>query len=443
MNRQTMSEISESVLTECIKRTFQKNLILRNKMFIIPELALMSDKVCREIIQEDLRCAIAEEDSKLNIYALSAFAGIGSVQSWLEHYAYLRYKGLYRLLTSDCGLINIVQKVCDIANIEFEGQTYLDLLSHTRYLCSFIDMRLKTLLEENECNCDEDTYALETCKILFKVGIAYQVSQVCYVARAKRVNTSEVEPTKTQCFANLLRDFNKKTDSINYKQFDNLNVMLNFLTELEIKSGYELDAFMNGTIRDYHFKVYVCKKNSNIRWQPCKDNITTMEMLNLKTENVTPYNDSMYVQGYLPYTFSKQIPDPLTYFTVKQTELGIIHAWMLHNMHYFMPGGGHYSNVRRDYVYDEESWEDCKKQVPHDNTEWQESHKQMQSICLEDILPKITLNGNVATIECHYWVHCSGLMKSQETATFVNGVIKFSEPTTETIVKYDSGIRFF
>lgn len=428
---------------QCINRTYQKGLISKDKIFLIPELVQISDKVCREIIREDLRNNVSEEDSRLSVYAISVFAGIGAVQTWIQNYSDLCNNGLYKLLTNNQGLVHIVKKVCDCTNIEIEGKEYHGLLAHTRYLYSYIDMRMKNLLEGTGYDCDEDTCTLETCKILYKIGIAYQVYQLCYVTQMKRIDTSCIQPNKVRYFANLLKEFNKRTDSINYRQFDNLNVMLNFFTELEIRSGYELDAFMNGTTRDFNFKVYVCRRNSKIRWQPCKDNITTMEMLNLKTDNVTPYDDSMYVQGYLPYQFSQQIPDPLTYFNVKYSELGIIQAWMLHNMHHFMPGGGHYSNVRRDYIYDNESWEDCFKRVDSEKEEWKDSYKQMQNIQIEDILPKIIMNGNKATIECHYWVHCTGLMKSQETATYHNGKVMFSEPVIDNIIKYDSGIRFF
>ena len=66
INIKPMTDISNSILTECINRTYQKGLISKDKIFLIPELVQISDKVCREIIREDLRNNVSEEDSRLS-----------------------------------------------------------------------------------------------------------------------------------------------------------------------------------------------------------------------------------------------------------------------------------------------------------------------------------------------------------------------------------------
>lgn len=443
IQKHILQEISESVLNECINRTHKKGIILRDNISVIPEIASKSSDVCRKFIRDCQSWTSLEDENKINIYSLCTFAGIGSVQIWLANYESFQNADLYTSLSNEEGLQNFYKRVCDRADMPIESTRYLEFLSHIRYLCSYIDMRLKGALEQQDSQYNEDHITLATCEILFKIGIAYQVSQLCFSTQVKKIQVLHLQPTQASLFASLLGKLDQITKTINYKQFDNLNVLLKFLSSLEIRTGYELDAFKSGTRRDFMFQLYVCKKKSSIRWKPCEDNIDTVQLWKLKTDNVLPYNDSMYIQGYLPYPFSDQVPDPLNYFTVERSEQGIIHAWMVENMHYFMPGGGHFVNVSRDYIYDKKSWEECKENISPDDVKWSESLKKLQNISLSDVLPKIIFDGNKAVLEYCYWVFNSGLMKAKEIITYNNGKVIFSEPSIDNIVKYEPDIRFF
>ena len=443
IKRHILPEISESVLNECINRAYRKGIILRDDIFVIPEIASMSSDVCGKIIRDCQSRIPLEDENKINIYSLCTFAGIGSVQIWLVNYESFQNEDLYTMLSNEDGLHHFYKRVCDRADMPFESTRFLEFISHIRYLCSYIDMRLKGAIEQQDSMYNDDQIALVTCEILFKIGIAYQVSQLCFATQVQKMHVPHLQQKQENIFPSLLGKLDQITKNINYKQFDNLNVLLKFLSGLVIRAGYELDAFMSGTRRDFMFQLYVCKEKSSIRWKPCEENIDTVQLWKLKTDNVLPYNDSMYIQGYLPYPFSDQVPDPLNYFTVERSEQGIIHAWMVKNMHYFMPGGGHFVNVSRDYIYDKHSWEKCKENISPSEVKWSESLKKLKNISLSDVLPKITFDGNKAVLEYCYWVFNSGLMKAKEIVTYNNGKIIFSDPSIDNIVKYEPDIRFF
>ena len=58
-----------------------------------------------------------------------------------------------------------------------------------------------------------------------------------------------------QDFPTVMGNFIKFYHRRNVKKVDNLNVILKFLTKLKIRSGYELDAFMNGSQRDFCYQI--------------------------------------------------------------------------------------------------------------------------------------------------------------------------------------------
>ena len=304
-------------------------------------------------------------------------------------------------------------------------------------------MRIKGILDEQSNLNNAINIELLICEILFKVGIAYQVSQLCYSTQVNRTSNQYYQSGSVNIFAEHIGKLYKIVKEINYNQFDNLNFLLRYLPDLEIRQGYELDAFQSGTRRDVIYQLYVCEINSQIRWQPCPDNLNTSQMMDIKPGNVPPYNDSMYIQGLIPFLLSHLVPDPLDYFKVNNTERGAISAWMLHNMHYFMPHSGHYINVLRDYIYDKTSWEQCKTNITSEEIKSSEVLNKLQNISIDQVMPKISFDGHKVSFEYFYWEHKSGLMKATELATIIDGKILFSKPTVDNIVNYESGVRYF
>ena len=142
IKRHILPEISESVLNECINRAYRKGIILRDDIFVIPEIASMSSDVCGKIIRDCQSRIPLEDENKINIYSLCTFAGIGSVQIWLVNYESFQNEDLYTMLSNEDGLHHFYKRVCDRADMPFESTRFLEFISHIRY---FISVRRKNL----------------------------------------------------------------------------------------------------------------------------------------------------------------------------------------------------------------------------------------------------------------------------------------------------------
>ena len=63
-------------------------------------------------------------------------------------------------------------------------------------------------------------------------------------------------------------------------------------------------------------------------------------------------------------------------------------------------------------------------------------------IDLESLLPKVTIEGDSATLEYAYWNDWSGLVKVTMDVEKHGDKVTFGKPKGEVLVAYESGLRF-
>lgn len=239
----------------------------------------------------------------------------------------------------------------------------------------------------------------------------------------------------------------------NFESFDNLMHILHRLPLLKIREGYELDAFQKGNRYGYIIQTYCCKAGATELYVPTqvKDFVETAKSDTLfglfsKTEDVTvtkkvhiPYDDSLRIHGMIGCDEADDIPEVLSYFEVPFTEKGIIQAWLLHNLTDFMPKGWHSNYSNKGFLFDADCFKaKIEKKLKRDAAVLDEFLK----IDLENLLPKVTIQGESAVVEYAYWNDWSGLVKAKVDVAHDDIGVRFSEPKTTVLVKYHCGIVF-
>ncbi len=219
--------------------------------------------------------------------------------------------------------------------------------------------------------------------------------------------------------------FEASIDEYNFEHFYNIMFVLKDLPLLKIREGYELDAFQRGDTLGYVFQPYCCKAGSDIQYKP--------------SENAE-YDDSMYIDGRISYTEAEVVPDYMPYFQVPFTKDGIMQAWMLRNLTDFMPRGWHACYGSKTFVFDTGRLEDMFS--PENTSERMQVSEQVLSLNLEDLLPRITISGNHATVEYTYWNDWRGLVKVSVDVEKDGESVIFGEPQDEVLVAFKTSLRF-
>lgn len=120
---------------------------------------------------------------------------------------------------------------------------------------------------------------------------------------------------KHQSLGEMCHDFETFMSQCNFKCFQNLTPIADQLNLLEIKKGYELDAFQVGDSIGNKFQIYCCKEKSNDRYVPTQKQFVPkqgveMSLLGIIKTKITretpkdvhiPYNDSQYIEGLLSW----------------------------------------------------------------------------------------------------------------------------------------------
>ena len=255
-----------------------------------------------------------------------------------------------------------------------------------------------------------------------------------------------------QSLGEMCRDFEKFMRGCDFRCFDNLTPVANQLNLLEIKKGYELDAFLMGDDHGSRFQIYCCKEKSTDKYEPTQKKFVPkqgvkMKLLGIIEAKITreakedvhvPYNDSQYIEGLLSWEEAKDVPSPLPYFKVPFTPEGIIQAWLLTCIPDFMPMNWHACYNSKEYIYSKETLSEIFK----DSDRRMSVKEQVLEIDADSLLPEVVVRGDKATLKIAFWNDWNGLVQLTVDVTKDGSSVCFSEPNREVIVKYHCGIRF-
>ncbi len=250
----------------------------------------------------------------------------------------------------------------------------------------------------------------------------------------------------------MCRDFEDFMKKCNFRCFDNLTPVARQLNLLEIKKGYELDAFQIGNDHGSRFQIYCCKEKSTDRYEPTQKKIVPkqgveMNLLGFIQTKITrevkkdvhvPYNDSQYIEGLLSWEEAQDVPSPLSYFKVPFTREGIMQAWLLNCIPDFMPMTWHACYNSKEYIYSKESVD----KIFQDSDRRMKAKEQVLEIDIDELLPDVVVQGDNATLRMSYWSDWGGLVLLTVDVKRDGSSVCFSEPKREILVEYHCGIRF-
>lgn len=245
---------------------------------------------------------------------------------------------------------------------------------------------------------------------------------------------------KPECneIAEMAFDFNNFMSAQNFDAFEDLDFVKEQLPLLKIRGGYILDGFECGNEYGWRMKLYCCKKGSQKKFVPYKEDFAGNKVVNT-------YDDSEVIGGRIPYEVADQIPEVLSYFSVPFTREGILQAWLLHNAEWFMPLGWHAGYGRKDFLFIEE---DMDYLMPEEydrgenRTQRQACRELLSMVDRRGIEPSVVVYGNEAEVSYAYWNSWTGLVKVKVHATKKGDTVAFGEPKLTVLVPFSCGIRF-
>lgn len=223
-------------------------------------------------------------------------------------------------------------------------------------------------------------------------------------------------PEELRTFCSEFRDFMNNYD---LSKAENLMSVLQRLPLLEIKQGYELNAFIVHSyhyIHSYKYQVYCCKEKS-------KDRYFSWGLINFLSGLChlsihLRYTDSQYISGTLWERAAKRIPPALPYFDVPFTKEGIMQAWLLNNLSKFISATN--SNKVSEFVFAQEDIKHLLDSQTHTNI-----LQNQEAIKLEELIPTIEIDGDRAIIKYSTWDSYNGLNSNTEKVMKVGNKVRF------------------
>lgn len=225
-------------------------------------------------------------------------------------------------------------------------------------------------------------------------------------------------------------EFEEFMNQCDFEEFYDLMFILPKLPLLNIRDGYELDAFQKGDSLGWIIQPYCHKEGALEYYNPTK---------------VDSYNDALIIRGQIDWNDAEGVPPILPYFNVPFTEEGIMQAWLLDNLANYMPKGWHSLRRKKYFVYDTErivsiiSDKDSKTQKTLGQSNLRD---ELMALDLEALQPSVKITGDKAVLEYAYWNNWNGLVKSVVEVEKVGNSVKFGNPKYHVLIEYDCGIKF-
>ncbi len=203
------------------------------------------------------------------------------------------------------------------------------------------------------------------------------------------------------------REYQYLISASNFDSFTDLSFLLRPLSHIQFKIGYVPDAFWCGTKDNRYLKLYACKDGSTTKF--------------VENSN-TPYEDSMFLEGIYSVEQSSKIP-PITNYITASCLISVWEAYLLATTETLIPHLESSTAERRRYIM---SHRDLVETVG-------ESVAQDLRMNI-NIVPKVTIKRNEATISCCYASSkYNGLCREIINAEIHSSYIKF-KPDSITVI---------
>lgn len=131
------------------------------------------------------------------------------------------------------------------------------------------------------------------------------------------------------------------------------------------------------------------------------------------------------------------------------TEEGIMQAWLLNSLTYFMPMGWHANYGQRYFIFDKLRIDDLFSHSDGDGQltnilkeERMKVSDQVKDLDVESLFPTVAINGDKAMLEYTYWNDWSGMNKVKLPVKKVGNSVEFGEPEVKNILKYRCSLMF-
>ena len=215
------------------------------------------------------------------------------------------------------------------------------------------------------------------------------------------------------------KKFYNTINSFDFKNFDQLNFILESLSGISLPNGFDLDAVGVGDRHGSYLHLYATKNKRE--FHPELDN---------NGKVINKMEDDMYMYGLVSYEVSKVIPPIEHYLKVEQTPEGIMSAYLIYVSQYILPRVWHANYGARDYIF---SLEDLDKIRVVDCSQYRN----------DSILPSIEFSSEVnGILSVSYWNDYSGMNRYLYRFEWDNGHVTFNPIQSEILVKYKSSIIF-
>jgi hypothetical protein len=212
--------------------------------------------------------------------------------------------------------------------------------------------------------------------------------------------------------------FTNAINSFDFKNFNELNFLLESLKDLSLPKDFDLDAVMVGDNKDSYMLLYATKNKR-----------VFIPMINSKGEVTNTMEEDMYLWNTISPNIAKAI-SPLEKFLIVPNSIpGIWSAFLLYVSCHLLPLVGTAINLARDYIFSLEELDhisvNCTK---FRNTE---------------ILPMITYtNENSGVLRVSYWSYTSGLIRDTFQFVWKHQMVKFTRVNREVLIEPKSSIIF-
>lgn len=141
-----------------------------------------------------------------------------------------------------------------------------------------------------------------------------------------------------------------------------------------------------------------------------------------------------------------QVPSILPYFELTFSEVGILDAWVLYNLRDLLPKYWHAQYGAKDFIYGIEKIEKLFPENYNGNScfagERNTVKDQVRSLDLDELIPQVKIDGDIATFTCAYWNHFSGLYKMETTFERVGNRVQILSQNEKCLVLHRSNIMF-
>lgn len=232
----------------------------------------------------------------------------------------------------------------------------------------------------------------------------------------------------------IAAEFEEYMDECDLDSSDDLMCVMDMLPSLTIRDGYKLGAFLKGDSHGWYMQAYCYKADADAR-----------RMTEIKGD----YDDSVRIEGRIDHESASKVPAALTYMEVPFTEEGIMQAWLLNSLTYFMPMGWHANYGQRYFIFDKLRIDDLFSHSDGDGQltnilkeERMKVSDQVKDLDVESLFPTVAINGDKAMLEYTYWNDWSGMNKVKLPVKKVGNSVEFGEPEVKNILKYRCSLMF-